>query len=124
MLSSSLSDSTKRPFLGLLALIEKVFENVTVFLNWGGPRAHAETWFLYISFEEGSGRWFGQMRQLYSVQQVCNQLQVSRATLYRLIKAGQIEVLHVRSLTRFTESAIEKFLKTQQVQSRENEVGF
>ena len=123
MLSKSLSSSPCRPIWGLLALFKPSSENSYVFLTRGRPLAHAETWYSF-NFEEGSGRWFGQMRQLYSVQQVCNQLQISRATLYRLIKAGQIEALHIRSLTRFTDSSIAKFLKTQEVKASEEKVGF
>jgi excisionase family DNA binding protein len=67
---------------------------------------------------------YEQLQQLYSAPQVCELLAISRATLYRLKSAGKIESLKIGSATRFTESAIERFIKASQTASRENEVGF
>jgi excisionase family DNA binding protein len=63
-------------------------------------------------------------QQLFTVKTLCSYLSISRATLYRLIKKGKIEPLHIGSSTRFTESEVERFITRQQRQTRSQEVGF
>lgn len=61
---------------------------------------------------------------LFTVTTLCECLAISRATLYRLIKKGEIEPIRIGSLTRFTGTEVERFLTRQQKQSRIKEVGF
>ena len=61
---------------------------------------------------------------LFTVITLCEHLAISRATLYRLIKKGEIEPIRIGSLTRFTESEVERFLSRQLKQARSREVGF
>ena len=61
---------------------------------------------------------------LFTVITLCELLAISRATLYRLIKKGEIEPIRIGSLTRFTESEVERFLSRQLKQARSREVGF
>lgn len=61
---------------------------------------------------------------LFTVTTLCEHLAISRATLYRLIKRGEIEPLRIGSLTRFTEIEVSRYITRQQKQARRNEVGF
>jgi excisionase family DNA binding protein len=61
---------------------------------------------------------------LFTVSTLCKHLSISRATLYRLINKGEIEPIRIGSLTRFTDSEVERFLTRQQKQARIQEVGF
>jgi excisionase family DNA binding protein len=61
---------------------------------------------------------------LFTVTTLCECLAISRATLYRLIKRGEIEPIRIGTLTRFTSTEVERFLTRQQKQSRIKEVGF
>jgi excisionase family DNA binding protein len=61
---------------------------------------------------------------LFTVTTLCEHLAISRATLYRLIKKGDIEPTRIGTLTRFTGTEVERFLTRQQKQSRIKEVGF
>lgn len=61
---------------------------------------------------------------LHTPKTACAALGISRSTLYRLIAEGQIEVTRVRSLPRFTEAALKRFVERQVTQTREQAVGF
>ena len=61
---------------------------------------------------------------LFTVSTLCKHLSISRATLYRLINKGEIEPIRIGSLTRFTESEVERFLTRQLKQARSQQVGF
>ena len=79
---------------------------------------------LYSS-ERGKSRTWNKMEQLlHTPKTACEALGISRSTLYRLIAEGQIEVTRVRSLPRFTDSSLKKFIERQVIQTREQAVGF
>jgi excisionase family DNA binding protein len=81
-------------------------------------------WKLYSS-EKGISRTWNKMEQLlHTPKTACVALGISRSTLYRLIAEGQIEVTRVRSLPRFTEASLKRFVERQLTQSREQAVGF
>ncbi len=61
---------------------------------------------------------------LFTVTTLCEYLAISRATLYRLIKRGELEPLRIGSLTRFTENEVNRYITRQQKQARSSEVGF
>ncbi len=61
---------------------------------------------------------------LFTVTTLCEHLAISRATLYRLIKRGELEPLRIGSLTRFTENEVNRYITRQQKQARSSEVGF
>ena len=61
---------------------------------------------------------------LFTIRTLCEHLSISRATLYRLIKKGEIEPIHIGSLTRFTENEVDRFITRQLKQARSQEVGF
>lgn len=61
---------------------------------------------------------------LFTVTTLCEHLAISRATLYRLIKKGELEPLRIGSLTRFTENEVNRYITRQQKQARSSEVGF
>ncbi len=49
--------------------------------------------------------------RLLTTDQVCRMLQISRVTLYRLVKKGEIEQLHLTPRTvRFSEKEIIRFV--------------
>jgi excisionase family DNA binding protein len=61
---------------------------------------------------------------LFTVNTLCEHLSISRSTLYRLIKRGEIEPLRIGSLTRFAENEVNRYITRQQKQARSSEVGF
>jgi excisionase family DNA binding protein len=61
---------------------------------------------------------------LFTVTTLCEYLAISRATLYRLIKRGEIEPVRIGSLTRFTENEVNRYITRQQKQARSSEAGF
>lgn len=61
---------------------------------------------------------------LFTVTTLCEHLAISRATLYRIIKRGELEPLRIGSLTRFTENEVNRYISRQQKQARSSEVGF
>ena len=61
---------------------------------------------------------------LFTVTTLCEHLAISRATLYRLIRRGELEPLRIGSLTRFTENEVNRYITRQQKQARSSEVGF
>lgn len=61
---------------------------------------------------------------LFTVITLCEHLSISRSTLFRLIKNGEIEPVRIGSLTRFTENEVNRYITRQQKQARRNEVGF
>ena len=124
MLSYSLRSYQTRPCLGLLALSAKKRQSLNAPTSLIQKLAGKLTKTRIIQAGEGLEDRYAQMHQLYTVQDVCNRLALSRATLYRLIKSGQIEPVKIRSLTRFTEASIDRFLKANQTAAREYEVGF
>jgi excisionase family DNA binding protein len=78
-----------------------------------------------FSFERGKSRTWNKMEQLLlTPKTACEALGISRSTLYRLIADGQIEVTRIRSLPRFTDAALRKFVERQVTQTREQAVGF
>ena len=78
-----------------------------------------------FSFERGKSRTWKTMEQLlHTPKTACAALGISRSTLYRLMAEGQIEVTRVRSLPRFTEASLKKFIERQVIHSREQAVGF
>jgi len=64
------------------------------------------------------------MAQLFKVDEVAKELQISRATLYRLIARGYIQPIKVGRSVRFTQKSIDLLIKRLETQTRENEVGF
>ncbi len=78
------------------------------------------------NYREGAvEKWLEEMESnLFNIKSLCTFLGVSRATVYRLIAAGQIEPIHIGSSVRFTESEIKRFITRQQRESRMREVGF
>jgi len=62
--------------------------------------------------------------QLFKVDEVAKELQISRATLYRLIARGYIQPIKVGRSVRFTQKSIDLLIKRLETQTRENEVGF
>ncbi len=62
--------------------------------------------------------------QLYRVDEVAKELQISRATLYRLISRGYIQPIKVGRSVRFTQSAIDRLIKRLETQTRQDEVGY
>ena len=68
--------------------------------------------------------WRAILAHLYTTSDVCEQLNISRSTLYRLINAGEIETVKVRNCSRFTQKSIDRFIERQVKKSRETLVGF
>ena len=79
---------------------------------------------LYSSVRGKSRTWKIMEQLLHTPKTACAALGISRSTLYRLIAEGQIEVTRVRSLPRFTESSLRRFVERQVTQTREQAVGF
>lgn len=75
-------------------------------------------------FRKGEGTWHKLEQLLHTPKTACEALGISRSTLYRLIAEGQIEVTRVRSLPRFTETSLKRFVERQVTQTREQAVGF
>jgi len=50
-------------------------------------------------------------RLLYNQAETCELINVSKATLYRLIRDGAITPLKIGSATRFTRSELERFIE-------------
>lgn len=79
---------------------------------------------LYPSKRERSWTWKIMETLLHTPKTACQVLGISRSTLYRLIADGQIEVTRVRSLPRFTEASLKRFVERKVSQTREQAVGF
>ena len=124
MLSVSLRNHTTRPHFRSLALSARLRQSLTASMIVIQRFVGALTETQPIQAGKGLEDRYEQLQQLYSAPQVCELLAISRATLYRLKSAGKIESLKIGSATRFTESAIDRFIKASQTASRENEVGF
>jgi excisionase family DNA binding protein len=69
-------------------------------------------------------KWRAILAHLYTTSDVCEQLNISRSTLYRLINAGELETVKVRNCSRFTQKTIDGFIDRQLKKSREALVGF
>jgi len=63
-------------------------------------------------------------QQVYTIDQVAQCLQVSRATVYRLIGEGALEAVPVRGKHRVRPQAITRYLDNVQKRARESRVGF
>ncbi len=50
------------------------------------------------------------MTKVLTVAEVCNILQVSRATVYRIIKEKELKAIKVRKTVRVKESDLEEYL--------------
>jgi|AntAceMinimDraft_1070359.scaffolds.fasta_scaffold172569_1 excisionase family DNA binding protein len=61
---------------------------------------------------------------VYTIDQVAQCLQVSRATVYRLIGDGALEAVPVRGKNRVRPQAITRYLDNVQKHARESRVGF
>ncbi len=48
---------------------------------------------------------------LYTVRQVCEAWNISRATLYRLVQRGQVKPVKIGRATRFRSDELEQFLR-------------
>lgn len=124
MLSVSLRYYPTRPYLGPLAVSARFRQSLSASTNAVQQFVGALIEKRKIQAWEGLEDRYVRMLQLYSAPQVCELLAISRATLYRLKSAGKIESIKIGSSTRFTESAIQRFIKASETASRENEVGF
>ena len=62
-------------------------------------------------------------RALLTIPETAASLQVSRATVYRLVKDGSLQVVKVRGLTRVRPSAIARYLDALERRNRETWVG-
>ena len=49
-------------------------------------------------------------QQLYTIAQACSKLAISKASLYRLIKNGEIPCIKIGSSSRISEQALERFV--------------
>jgi excisionase family DNA binding protein len=49
-------------------------------------------------------------QQLYTIAQACSKLAISKASLYRLIKNGEITCIKIGSSSRISEQALERFV--------------
>lgn len=103
-----------------LQIIEQMFENVSRCFSsiHLGPRWRAchKKW--------KDKLWSTILAHLYTVNEVCDQLKISRSTLYRLVNAGEIEPVKVRNCRRFTETAVNRYVDRLVKQTREEMVGF
>lgn len=63
-------------------------------------------------------------QQVFTIAQVAESLQVSRATVYRLIGEGALEAVPVRGKHRVRPQAITRYLDNAQKRARESRVGF
>ncbi len=61
---------------------------------------------------------------VYTIDQAAQSLQVSRATVYRLIEDGLLETVPVRGKYRIRPQALTRYLDTEQKHAREYRVGF
>ena len=61
---------------------------------------------------------------LLSIPEAANSLGISRSTLYRLIAAGDIETITIRSVQRIRPIALQRFVENQQRVQRERVVNF
>jgi len=61
---------------------------------------------------------------VYTIDQAAQSLQVSRATVYRLIGDGLLEAVPVRGKYRIRPQALTRYLDTEQKHVRESRVGF
>ena len=52
------------------------------------------------------------MRKVLTVTEVCDILQVSRTTVYRIIKEKELKAIKVRKTVRVKESDLEEYLST------------
>ena len=112
MLSSSLSNPRFHVSPGVLALLNRCINTVNSSPRVGLLTIETPRDVLIL------------LASLISVPQLCELLSISRATLYREIKAGQIEVTRLRTRTLFTEAAVSRYIKRQQTKAAEAEVGF
>ncbi len=107
-------------------LVSRLFYEVllaSTTFKWSKGLQQSRPWL--FSFEREKSRTWNKMEQLlHTPKAACEALGISRSTLYRLIAEGQIEVTRVRSLPRFTDAALRKFVERQVVQTREQAVGF
>jgi excisionase family DNA binding protein len=113
-------------FNGLFHLVTELFHEVHSASASSEPSnvVAKKRWKLFSS-ERGKSRTWNKMEQLlHTPKPACLALGISRSTLYRLIAEGEIEVTRVRSLPRFTESSLKKFIERQVIQTREQAVGF
>jgi excisionase family DNA binding protein len=124
MLSVSLRYYPTRPYVGPLAVSARLRQSLTASTITSQRYVGAFTETQQFQVGEGLEDRYEQMHQLYSAPQVCEILAISRATLYRLKSAGKIESIKIGSSTRFSDSAIQRFIKASETASRENEVGF
>ena len=49
---------------------------------------------------------------LYSVNETCKQLSIGRTLAYKLIAAGELEVVKIRGRTLITKSSVTKLIET------------
>ena len=114
--------SFKAPFQNIPGLFYEVLLASTTF-KWSkgfDPKRSR----LFLSERERSRTWNKMEQLLHTPKTACEALGISRSTLYRLIAEGQIEVTRVRSLPRFTEASLMRFVERQVTQTREQAVGF
>ena len=66
----------------------------------------------------------GEQAMVFTVPEVANQLCVSKSTVYRLIRSGQIRTLKVGDATRIRRRALEQFLDKAERLEYENSMRF
>lgn len=59
---------------------------------------------------------------VHSIPETAKALSVSRSTIYRLIRDGELESLRVRQIQRVSQTAINRYLHLQQRRQREETV--
>lgn len=117
---------TPNSFTDLFQPVTELFYEVllaSTTFNWSKGLQQSRSR-LFLSERERSRTWNKMEQLLHTPKTACEALGISRSTLYRLIADGQIEVTRVRSLPRFTDAALRKFVERQVIQTREQVVGF
>ena len=103
-----------------LQIIEQMFENVSRCFS----SIHLGSRWRTCRKKGKEKLWSTTLAHLYTVNEVCDQLKISRSTLYRLVNAGEIEPVKVRNCRRFTETAVNRYVDRLVKKTREEMVGF